>query len=104
MAIKPVLREELRNSRRLLSEYGRRLAKLPKGSLVSRVVRGRTYYYLVTREGGKVKVEYRGKVPAGTVERYREAKRKRAQYRKLASRLKRQITYLKGALRGKEAI
>lgn len=88
----------------MLSEYRKRLAQLPRGSLVKRLVKGHTYYYLVKRDLGRVKVEYWGKATAAEIDRFRTAKGKRAQYRNLISRLKKQIAYLKGALRGKEAI
>ncbi|MDI6740533.1 MAG: hypothetical protein QME74_09245 [Candidatus Edwardsbacteria bacterium] len=104
MAIKPALREELRNSQRMLRSYQSQLAKLPRGSLVRRIVKGHGYYYLVMRVKGRVKVEYRGKASPQEILRYKDAKRKRAQYRNLISRLKKQIAYLKGTLRGRQAV
>lgn len=105
MVIKDVLREELENSIRMKEHYERELAKLPKGSLVKRTIKGHEYYYLVYRQKGKFKSEYKGKsVAEKELRRYREAKELRAKYRASLSKLKKQIRYLKGALRGKEEI
>ncbi len=104
MSIKAVLREELENSERMKVRYEEELAALPKGSLVKRIIRGNEYYYLVYREGGKVHSKYRGKSSPKDIARYAEAKGKRAEYRKQLSKVKKQIRFLKGALRGNEAI
>ena len=105
MVIKSVLKEELANSLRMKKRYERELAKLPKGSLVKRNIKGHEYYYLVYRENGKLKSIYKGKsVQDKDVKKYQEAKNLRAKYRKALSQLKKQIRYLKGVLRGKEEI
>jgi hypothetical protein len=103
--IKNVLREELENSLRMKGRYEQELAKLPKGSLVARNIKGHIYYYLVLREGGAVKSIYQGKsVPEERRAQYAEAKRLRAKYRNALSKLKKQIRYLEGVLRGQESI
>ncbi len=105
MVIKSVLREELANSLRMKKRYERELAKLPKGSLVKRNIKGHEYYYLVYRENGKFKSVYKGKsVRDKDLKKYQEAKNLRSKYRKALSQLKKQIRYLKGVLRGKEEI
>jgi len=105
MAIKSVLKEELENSMRMRDRYEEELSKLPKGSLVKRNIKGNEYYYLVYRENGKVQSKYKGKsVSDEELEKYRRAKEMRAKYRKNLSRLKKEIRYLQGVLRGKEDI
>jgi hypothetical protein len=85
--------------------YEQELAKLPKGSLVKRAIKGHEYYYLVYRENGKVKSVYKGKSPSEQdLLKYQQAKELRTKYRKALSQLKKQIRYLKGVLRGKEEI
>jgi len=103
-AIKGVMREELANSLQMKKDYERELAKLPKGSLVKKKIKGHEYYYLLVREDGKVKLIYKGKVSEDIIKKYKEAKEYRAKYRKLLSQVKKQIRFLKGALRGKEAV
>ena len=61
MVIKSVLKEELVNSGRMKQRYEQELAKLPRGSLVKRTIKGHEYVYLVYRNEGKVKSEYKGK-------------------------------------------
>ena len=105
MAIKGVLREELANSLRMQKRYERELSKLPKGSISKRNIKGHEYYYLVYRENGKFKAEYKGKhVATSELKKYGQAKELRSKYRKNLSQLKKQIRYLRGALRGKAAI
>ena len=104
MSIKSVLREELGNSLRMQQRYEQELVKLPKGSLVKRCIRGHDYYYLVYREDGKVRSVYQGKPAAKEIARYRAARDQRAKYRKLLSKAKHQVRFLRGVLRGKEPV
>ncbi|MFC1461051.1 hypothetical protein ACFLQR_00850 [Verrucomicrobiota bacterium] len=105
MVIKSVLKEELANSLRMEKRYERELSKLPKGSISKRNIKGHEYYYLVYRENGKFKSVYKGKsVSDKELKKYSQAKDLRSKYRKALSQLKKQIRYLKGALRGKEEI
>jgi len=105
MAIKEILREELENSLRMLKRYEEELSLLPKGSLSKRKIKGNEYYYLIYREKGEFKSEYRGKdISEEELDKYKEAKALRAKYRNLISRLKKQIRYLEGVLRGKAEI
>ncbi len=104
MSIKGVLREELDNSVRMQERYEQELSKLPKGSLVKRQIKGRDYYYLVYREDGKVCSVYRGRPKPAEIARYHAARDQRAKYRKLLSKARRQVRFLKGFLRGKEPI
>jgi len=103
-AIKGVMREELANSIQMKKDYERELAKLPKGALVKKKIKGHEYYYLLMRDDGKVKLIYKGKVSEDIIKKYKDAKEYRAKYRKLLSQVKKQIRFLQGALRGKEAV
>ncbi len=102
--IKSVLREELANSVQMQRDYERELLKLPKGSLIKKVIKNREYYYLLFRENGKVKFVYRGKVSAEEIEKNVQVKKLRAKYRNLLSRVKKQVRFLRSSLRGKESI
>ena len=102
--IKGVLKEELKNSLQMKKDYERELANLPKGSLIRKIIKGREYYYLVERKNGKVKFTYKGKVSKEEIKKYREVKEYRAKYRKLLSKVKKQIKYLRSVLRGKESV
>lgn len=102
--IKSVLKEELANSLVMKKSYERELAKLPRGSLVKKKIKGHEYYYLQVREKGKVRFIYKGKLSGEEIEKYREARKYRAEYRRLLSELKKQIKFLRTALRGKESV
>ena len=102
--IKGVLAEELENSLRMSKEYDHSLSKLPQGCLAVRKIRGREYFYLVKREGKKVKYLYRGKISEEEQSKYKEAKVLRAKYRSLRSQVRKQVKFLRSSLRGKEPI
>ena len=103
--IKNVLEEELANSLAMKKDYEKELAKLPKGSLIKKNVKGHEYYYLVVREKGKVEFIYKGKkVSDKEINKYKQAKEYRAKYRKLLSEIKKQIKFLRSALRGKKSV
>lgn len=53
-------REENRNEK-MIAEYNMELAALPKGSIQTKNVNGRTYYYLTFRDGDRVITRYIGK-------------------------------------------
>ena len=102
--IKGLLAEELKNSLQMQKEYVSALRKLPKGCFVRKVINGRVYYYLAERKGDKVVYKYKGNPLLEDLKKAEEIKNKRAQYRGLLSRVKKQIKFLRGSLRGKEPI
>lgn len=102
--LKGVLKEELANSLAMKKDYERELAKLPKGSLIKKKIKGREYFYVERREDGKVKFIYKGKLSKAEQQKYKNAKELRAKYRKLLSEVKKQIRFLRSALRGKESV
>ncbi len=102
--IKGVLAEELENSLRMKKEYEEALRRLLQGCLAKRKIKGHDYFYLVKRVDKKVKYIYKGKVSEEEIKKYEEAKVMRAKYRNLLSQVKKQIRFLRGSLRGKEAV
>ncbi len=105
MAIKELLEEELKNSLRMEQGYLRELSRLPRGSLVKKVIAGRDYFYLAYRENGAVRFDYKGKaVSEQDLAKYSDAKRYRVQYRKLLKNVRMQIKFMRKALRAKQAV
>jgi hypothetical protein len=100
--IKGVLEEELQNSLRMQEEYEKALAALPRGVLVKKLVKGHQYYYLMMREGSKVRFEYKGKLLGKEIKFYDVVKKDRAKYRKLLGDVKKQIAFLQRTLNSKE--
>lgn len=104
MAIREILEEELANSLRMEQRYSEELAKLPKGSLVQKKVKGHLYHYLVLREEGQVKLIYKGKVEPEEIARYAAIKKQRAQYRNLRAKVREQIRFIRRALNAKASV
>ncbi len=103
--IKGVLREELGNSIRMKRDYEKALKLHPGGCFVQKKVRGHKYYYLVIRDGRKVKFIYKGKqLPKEDIAKLKDSKRLRKKYKELIQKLNRQIKYLRKTLRGKEDV
>lgn len=105
MVIRDILNEELRNSLRMKDRYEAELSKLPIGSLVVRNIKGNKYAYRVYRDSGKFVAEYKGRlseIPKEEIAKWSDVKKKRASYRNSISRLKKEISFLRRALRGKE--
>lgn len=99
--IKGVLKEELVNSLSLLKRYQDEAEKL-KGALVKKKIAGRVYYYRARRQKGKVKFHYLGADSSRIKKTHRERRGSLAKYKKMITRVKNQIKFLKRALRGKE--
>ena len=104
MFIKDMLNEELQNSMRIRQDYERAIKKLPKGSLVRKVIGGHEYFYLAVRDGKKVRFNYMGKLGKDEAAKYQNAKKLRAQYSNRISEVNQQIKFIKKALRGKVSV
>ncbi len=99
--IKGVLKEELENSRDMLKSYQREIAKI-KGCLIRKKIGKRYYYYLVKRQGKKVKFVYKGPISEEIKEAYAEQRKRLNKYKKLLLQVRNQIKFIRRALRGKE--
>lgn len=100
--IKNVLEEELRKAVLAQGEYEKALAALPRGVLVKKYVKGRQYCYLVSREKGKLRFEYKGKLFGKDIKYYDTVKNDRALLRQQLSEVKKRIAFIRKTLRGKE--
>ena len=59
--ISGMLQEEKQRNLEMQETYKREIKALPKGSIMTKTVSGRQYYYLRYRQGDKVKNDYIGK-------------------------------------------
>ncbi len=100
--IKSILEGELRKSLQKQAEFEKTLAALPRGVLVKKFVKGYQYFFLMMREGKKVRFEYKGKLFARDIKFYDNARKERATYRKLLREVKKQIAFLRKTLKGKD--
>ncbi len=99
--IKGILEEELKKALAVQREYEKALAALPRGVLVKKYVKGHQYCYLMTRKGGKVRFEYKGKLFGRDIKQYEQVKKDREQYRKLLADVKKRILFLQRMLKDK---
>lgn len=84
MLINAVVKNEAIRNEQMIAEYEKRIAKLPKGSLICRK---QEYYYLKYRKDGKVCDEYIGKDP-DVVSQIKEQLELRKHYEKMLLALK----------------
>ena len=84
MLINSVIKNEAARNAQMITEYEKRIAALPKGSLICRK---REYYYLKYRKDGKICDEYIGKDPE-TISQIKEQLELRKHYEKMLSALK----------------
>jgi hypothetical protein len=69
---------------------------------VKKYIKGRQYCYLMSREKGKVRFEYKGKLLGKDVKYYDTVKKDRARHRNLLPEVSKRIAFLKKIQRGKE--
>ena len=100
--IKGVLEDELKKAVLEEQECEKTLAGLPRGVLVKKYVKGRQYCYLMSREKGKVRFEYKGKLLGKDVQYYETVKNNRALYRNKLVGIRKRIAFIKKMLRSKE--
>ena len=101
--IRGVLKEELENSRDMLKRYQEEIARI-KGCLIRKKIGKRYYYYLVKRQGKKVKFIYKGPISEEVKKAYVKQRKMLNKYRKLLLQVKNQIKFIRRALRGKETV
>jgi hypothetical protein len=101
--IKGVLKEELENSRDMLKRYQEEIAKI-KGCLIRKRIGKRYYYYLVKRQGKKVKFIYKGPISEKVKKVYAGQRKMLNKYKRLLLQVKNQIKFIRRALRGKETV
>ncbi len=68
-----ILKDSLQYYRRLERQLVRRLAKLPRGSVKRRRIKGRPYYYVQQRQGAKIVHQYMGRqTPTAVIQAIRQ--------------------------------
>jgi hypothetical protein len=100
--LKGILSEELVNARQKLRVYEKELARLPKGSIVSKRIKGHLFHYLAYRKGQRMVFKYHGKLSDKDLEKFRSIKKQRVQFRGYISEMKKQIRYLERILKGRK--
>lgn len=95
------LKEELATAKRLEKKYLKKIKELPRGSFITRTIRGKQYGYLTFRGNGKVKQKYLGSLNEERTNFYKSAMNQRAEYKRKLKSVREQIKIINRALRGK---
>jgi hypothetical protein len=77
------------------------LARLPRGSFILRIIRGRKYGYLTYREGNKVKQKYLGAMSRESIDHFKSLALKKKSLKEKLKSVRAQKNILERALRGK---
>ena len=101
--IKGILAEELRGARQKMKLYQKELKSLPKGSIVSKRIKGGVFHYLAYRDGARMVFQYQGRLGEERLEKFRSLQNQRAQCRGFISDLRKQIRFLERALHERKA-
>jgi len=89
-----VLNEELDRLNQLKKNYEKQIAKLPKGSLIKKNIKGNVYYYLNYRQEKKKIFKYIGKLPGKELENLLNKIEERRKLEKLNKQVKKDIKKL----------
>jgi len=89
-----VLNEELDRLNKLKKNYEKQIAKLPKGSLIRKNIKGNIYYYLNYRQEKKKIFKYIGKLPGKELEKLLDKIEERRKFEKLNKQVKKDIKKL----------
>jgi hypothetical protein len=95
-----VLKEELERLKELEKNYEEKIAKLPKGSLIKKNIKGNIYYYLNYRKGKKGIFEYLGKLRKEEIDKMKEKIAERRKLVKLKRQVKKDIKNLEKIING----
>ena len=79
MLIESVIKSEAERNRKMIEQYEKLIAELPKGSLICR--KGE-YYYLKYRDNGKIQDKYIGK-DHSTIDRIRKGIEQRKHFERM---------------------
>jgi len=95
-----VLKEELERLKKLEKSYAKKIAELPRGSLIKKNIRGNIYYYLNYRESKKGVFEYIGKLNKEALDKMNEKIKERKKLEKLKRQVKKDIKKLEKMING----
>ena len=99
-SMKGVLKEEYQRLKSLEKRYLREIAKLPKGSLQEKRIKGIVYPYWVSSHQSKVRYRYVGNLPESKLGLLQEQLALRKQYRALLKEVRHNKKQIEKIIRG----
>ena len=96
-----ILRQELIRLKETEKSYVREVAKLPRGSLQEKRIKGIHYLYLVSSRNSKVSYRYLGHLSEEALEKLKEGIALRKKYQSLLREVRQDIRRIRKILRGK---
>lgn len=100
--LESVLKEELGRLLVLEKSYVREIKKLPKGCLRHKCMKGRSYAYLVFRQGARIIHRYRGKSVSPDLDKLKAAIEQRRKYEKMLREVRVNIKRLERIICGQK--
>ncbi len=94
-----VMRDELKRNLEMQAAYNNEIASLRKGKIIIKKIRSREYYYLLYRDGIKVKTDYLGSKEKVSVENLQKELDKRKYYEKTLKDLLREEKKLRKVIK-----
>lgn len=95
-----VLKEEYQRLKFLEKSYLREIAKLPKGSLQEKRIKGVVYPYWVSSHQSKVRYRYVGNLPESKLKRLKEQLALRKKYQALLKDVRQNKKQIEKIIRG----
>lgn len=93
------IRENLERNLHIQKLYSRNMQSFRKGALTVKIINGNEYYYLVYREGKKVKTDYIGAKGKTDLDSIKKELELRENYRKQILQLKKEEKELRKAIK-----
>lgn len=93
------IKENLQRNLHIQKLYSKNMQNLRKGSVTVKIINGNEYYYLVYREGEKVKTDYIGVKGKTELDSIKKELKLRENYRKQILQLKKEEKELRKAIK-----
>lgn len=97
-----ILKQELLRLKEAERSYIREIAKLPRGSLQEKRIKGIVYPYLVSSKDSKISYRYLGDLSELELRKLKEDLALRRKYQNLLREVRRNMKRIKGIIRGRK--
>ena len=99
-----ILKQELVRLKETEKSYAREIAKLPRGSLQQKKIKGSTYLYLVSSQNSKLSYKYLNNLPQEELKKIEENIALRKKFQSLLRKVRQDIQRITKILYGRKAV